>query len=40
MGGEGTSEVKYQAVKFIPLSNNKVNVIKKEQFYSNIFRKG
>ena len=38
MGGEGHVEVEYKAGKFVPLSNEKINTMKKDSFYADIFR--
>ena len=40
MGGEGATEVKDQAGKFVPLSNNNINAMKKDQLYTEILQRG
>ena len=40
MGGEGATEVKYQAGKSVPLSNNEINAMKKDQLYADYLQKG
>ena len=40
MVGEGHSEVKYQYGMFVPLSNENIDAMKKEYFYSGILRGG
>ena len=40
MGGEGTTDVKYRAGKFIPLSNEKIDATKKDQLYADILQRG
>ena len=36
MGGEVTTEVKYKAGKFVPLLNDNINAMKKDQLYADI----
>ena len=40
MGNERTTEVKYQAGKSVPLSNNEINAMKKDQLYADYLQKG
>ena len=40
MVGQGHFEVEYQAGKFVPLSNDKIDAIKKRYFYDVIFQIG
>ena len=40
MGWEGTTEVKYQVGKFVPLSNYKIDAINKYQLYTDILHRG
>ena len=39
-GGEGATEVKYQARKLITLSNDKIDAMKKDQLYADILQRG
>ena len=40
MGGQEHVEVKYQAGKFVPLSNGDIDEINKDQLFADIFQKG
>ena len=40
MGGEVTAEVKEQDGMFVPLSNYRINAMKKYQLYADIFQRG
>ena len=40
MGGKGNDEVKYQARKFVTLLNDKIDAMKKDQLYDDIFHIG
>ena len=40
IGEEGANKLKDQAGKFIPLLNNMINSMKKEQLYAEIFQIG
>ena len=39
MGGEGATEFEYQAGKFVPLSNYKINEMNKYQFYADLLQR-
>ena len=39
-GGEGHVEVKNQAGKFVPLSNDKIDATKKANFYAALLQRG
>ena len=39
MGGERHVEVEYQSGKFIPLSNNKIDAMNKDNFYARILQR-
>ena len=40
MGGEGHGEVKYQAGKFVPLSNCEIDATKEDQLYAELLQIG
>ena len=40
VGGEEHDEVGYQVGKFVPISNHKIDTMKKDYFYAEIFEIG
>ena len=38
VGGEEHDEVGYQVGNFVPISNHKIDTMKKDYFYAEIFR--
>ena len=40
MGGGGSTEVEDQAVKFVPLFNNKIDEMNKDQLYGEFLKRG
>ena len=40
MGGKGQVEVEYHARKFVPISNDKINSMKKDGYYAKFLQRG